>query len=294
MMEKWDETKVMREISLLQRSEHFVVVDLTTTGRSFEKGAEIIEIAAIRVYQGVVLDYFHTFVRPESGILKWETMNKTGINWEHVQNAPSIKQAVWEFWFWLGELPIIVAHDAFFHWKNLLLPLMLRHGIPIKEEPKMISISNMIKKATHSSFKKRPSVLDIARVCGYTPDRKVKMNAFQSVIASTWSFLKILEWARVVDIEEADRKKKKKYTEKLSIKIVSLNHWKKVAPNKTINRWYINFKIGGKKGVAYYDINRHEWGVKDYTGMLPVENLEKAVLKKTGLSKIEDLETYTV
>ena len=64
----------------------FVFVDIETNGGSGERG-RIIEIAAIKVQYGEVIESFQTLVNPGSGIPRWIT-NLTGIQPSDLAEAP--------------------------------------------------------------------------------------------------------------------------------------------------------------------------------------------------------------
>jgi len=89
----------------------FIAFDLETTGLN-KKQDRIIEIGAVRVRNGQVVDKFSSFADPGhrlSGI----TVNLTGITDEMVHGAPAPHEAVRAFLDWAGETPL-VAHNAEF------------------------------------------------------------------------------------------------------------------------------------------------------------------------------------
>lgn len=74
-MEKWDLTNVKKEVSIIQENEEFVIVDIETVGFKPVVGKDkqkkgIIEIAALKVKDGFIVDKFHSFVNPEQRISK--------------------------------------------------------------------------------------------------------------------------------------------------------------------------------------------------------------------------------
>lgn len=87
----------------------FVVFDLETTGLS-PQTCEIIEIGAVRVERGKVIDRYKTFVKP-IGDIPIEIQNLTGITPAMVGDAPSEKEAVQNFMDWVGD-QLLVAHNA--------------------------------------------------------------------------------------------------------------------------------------------------------------------------------------
>lgn len=89
----------------------FVVYDLETTGLSSNYN-EIIEIAAVRIKHGIMLDEFSAFVKPNKPIPKFIT-NFTNISNDDVRGAKSIEEVLPEFLNFIGS-SILVAHNARF------------------------------------------------------------------------------------------------------------------------------------------------------------------------------------
>ncbi len=89
----------------------FVVFDLETTGLS-SKNDKIIEIGAIKIKEGSVIDSFSTFVNPGIRISD-KIIELTSINNETVIEARSIDKVLPEFMEFIGD-DILVAHNANF------------------------------------------------------------------------------------------------------------------------------------------------------------------------------------
>lgn len=89
----------------------FVVFDIETTGFSAVKD-KIIEIGAVKVSGGVIVDKFSTFVNPQVPI-PFEIEKLTSINDEMVMDAPVIEDALPQF-LQFCEGCILVAHNAAF------------------------------------------------------------------------------------------------------------------------------------------------------------------------------------
>ncbi|MDO5574644.1 MAG: PolC-type DNA polymerase III [bacterium] len=89
----------------------FVVFDLETTGFSPFKN-KIIEIGAVKVQGGKILDKFSYFVNPEVPI-PFRIENLTGINDAMVQDADTIETVLPEFLEFIGDA-VLVAHNASF------------------------------------------------------------------------------------------------------------------------------------------------------------------------------------
>ncbi len=102
---------VMNEKTGELSAQTFVVFDLETTGLSatFEK---IIEIGAVKVHDGQIIDKFQSFANPHQP-LSAKTMELTNISERDVQTAPDVEQVVRDFKTWCGD-SVLVAHNATF------------------------------------------------------------------------------------------------------------------------------------------------------------------------------------
>jgi len=89
----------------------YVVFDVETTGLSAVYN-KIIELAAVKIRNGEVIDKFERFSNPHHP-LSAITTNLTGITDDMVENAPEIAEVVKDFSDWIGD-SILVAHNASF------------------------------------------------------------------------------------------------------------------------------------------------------------------------------------
>ncbi len=88
-----------------------VAFDLETTGLDINNDA-IIEIGAVRIENGQILDEYSTVVNPGFDIPP-ETTHITGIRQSDVADAPMLKQVLPDFRAYVGQSPVI-AHNAAF------------------------------------------------------------------------------------------------------------------------------------------------------------------------------------
>jgi DNA polymerase III epsilon subunit family exonuclease len=95
----------------------FVVFDLETTAMKPEHGY-IVDVAALRVRGGEIVDRFETLVNPGRPIVGHQVH---GINSQDVADAPTAAEALGRFAEWVGDAPV-VAHNVSFD-----LPFVLRH-----------------------------------------------------------------------------------------------------------------------------------------------------------------------
>lgn len=89
----------------------YVVFDVETTGLSALYNT-IIELAAVKIRNGEVIDKFESFADPKHP-LSSITINLTGITDDMVQGAPDPLDVVKDFYEWAGDA-IFVAHNASF------------------------------------------------------------------------------------------------------------------------------------------------------------------------------------
>lgn len=83
----------------------YIALDLETTGYSAES-SEIIEIGAWKVEKGVVVDKFHSFVRPILYIPR-HIQELTGITDEAVKDCETVVPVLLEFYDWCGNYPFL-------------------------------------------------------------------------------------------------------------------------------------------------------------------------------------------
>ncbi|MFG6148878.1 PolC-type DNA polymerase III [Halobacillus sp. B23F22_1] len=92
-------------------SDVYVVFDVETTGLSavYDK---IIELAAVKIKDGEIIDRFESFANPHQP-LSQTTTDLTGITDDHVKDAPEIEEVLKDFYQWMDN-DILVAHNASF------------------------------------------------------------------------------------------------------------------------------------------------------------------------------------
>ncbi|MGM0827216.1 MAG: PolC-type DNA polymerase III [Bacillota bacterium] len=89
----------------------YIVFDVETTGLSAVYDT-IIELAAVKIRDGEVIDKFESFANPHHP-LSATTIELTGITDDMVQTAPDINDVLHDYHKWAGE-DILVAHNASF------------------------------------------------------------------------------------------------------------------------------------------------------------------------------------
>ena len=90
----------------------YVVFDLETTGLDPKSENSIIEIGAVKIQDGKVLDRYDELVDPKVKLSE-EIINITCITNEMLEGKREEKESVIDFMDWVGDLPM-VAHNARF------------------------------------------------------------------------------------------------------------------------------------------------------------------------------------
>jgi ATP-dependent DNA helicase DinG len=103
-----------------------VAIDLETTGLDAAEDA-ILEIAAVRFRDGVILEEWQTLVNPRRPI-PLAVSNLTGIQDSDVQTAPPIEQAIPQLQMFVGNAPI-VAHNIAFDYGFLQRQHILQNNV---------------------------------------------------------------------------------------------------------------------------------------------------------------------
>jgi DNA polymerase-3 subunit epsilon len=91
----------------------FCIVDIETNGSKIDKH-QIIEIAAIKIKNGVVIDRFESLIYTKE--INKHITEITGIQAEDTLDAPTLKEVLYKFKIFLADA-IFVAHDVKFDYK---------------------------------------------------------------------------------------------------------------------------------------------------------------------------------
>lgn len=97
-------------------SEKYISVDLETTGLN-PKSDKIIEIGAIKVENGEIVDSFETLINPGRK-LEQRIIDLTGIKDADLENASYIEEAFEQFVCFLGDYPLL-GHSVLFDYSFL-------------------------------------------------------------------------------------------------------------------------------------------------------------------------------
>lgn len=125
----------------------YVVFDFETTGLN-SRNDEIIEIGAVKLKKGKIIDEFSTFVRPVNPVPANIT-RLTGITGEMVKDAPAIEEIIDSFIEFIGDA-VLVAHNASFDY-GFLKSALKKCGRSYLENPILDTLA--LSRALYPGFK---------------------------------------------------------------------------------------------------------------------------------------------
>jgi DNA polymerase III epsilon subunit family exonuclease len=259
-------TEINKVKDLLRKHNEFVAFDIETTGLSAKNGDSIIEIGAVKIKNGKVIDVFHSMINP--GIrIPYRITQLTGITDSDVKNSANFRIVLPAFKAFTKEL-VLVAHNAKFD-----LGFIQHYGALIDEEfnqPHIDTVQmsrylltdleshklNLVAERLQITQKLHHRADDDARVCGEI-------------------FMKLSEMLK----KEADFEKEDKNSD---LKIKKVSYWER----GEFKRIYVN----GNTFTAFFDINNMEW--VDKTNALNLEDIHKKVCEMIGVKSYEEIAKF--
>jgi len=162
----------------------FVIFDLETTGFSINYN-EIIEIGAIKVYHGMPVDSFSSFVKPKELINNVIT-ELTHITNDDVYNAPKIEEVLPKFLDFIKGC-VLVAHNATFD-TEFLYENMRRLNLFEKRFPCIDTLQ--LARSFYSDILKRFNLKEVAK--GLKVEVEQQHRALSDAQTTTNIFLKMI------------------------------------------------------------------------------------------------------
>lgn len=146
----------------------YVVIDTETTG--LDTDARIIDLAAIRVRQGKIVDTFHSLVNPDMPLPDL-IMRLTGISDEDLAYAPFFHEIIPDFLNFCGQSPI-VGHNVSFDLCHLAI-CCEKCGVAfrLREAADTLDMARYI-----FPWARSHKLCNVASLCGFCPE-----NAHQAL-----------------------------------------------------------------------------------------------------------------
>lgn len=99
------------EVKMEKILEEYIVLDIETTGLS-KIDDEIIELGALKISGGVIVDEFQSFVKPVQSVSQRIT-NLTGITNRMLEDSKEIDEVIIRFLNFIGNIPLVVHNKGF-------------------------------------------------------------------------------------------------------------------------------------------------------------------------------------
>lgn len=283
----WQSENLGDELETL-RCPHFVVLDIETTGYSPQKGGRIIEIAAVRVVNGEIVERFSTLVNPQLKIPE-RIERLTGITNEEVKDRPTIYHVLPAFYRFIGDA-VIVAHNLEFDWGRFLVPYFYK--VSIFPENRTLCTMKMFKKLVPGRGRSGYRLEDMCELLNVPLG-----NHHQAIHDAESTARCLIEWIRMF-APEALSEQERHIPEQVEIphtpvKVKRVKYWEKRKNKREMyRRLYVNLTNGSAWGSVFFDIPTKTWGNKDFPLPLDLKKVEAAVVEFLQLESADELVHY--
>lgn len=283
------------EMMELIKEDKFVVLDIETTGLSPAKGGYLLEVAAVKVENGKIVDEFESLINPGIKFYK-KTIELTGITNEMVADQPTYGEVLPDLFAFIDDA-VVVAHNAQFDWNRFLLHYFGTLGYyPLNDA---ICTKRIFQKLYPERRKTKQgyTLSDLVQFYDVPFDEANHHRALVDTIGTAEAFIKMREDALEKAVQPINaiftKKKKIKVREKekaTNLLIQSARYWEKTFGKRTLKRIYVQIEDDLKQfGTVYYDVPSRRWYVKEYHQPIDLEHVETLVLEHL---KVESIEEY--
>ena len=225
----------------------FVIFDTETTGFNPGLGDSMIEIGAVKIHNGEVIDRFDELINPGHHID--EAITKvTDISDEDVKDAPNEEEVIKKFKEWIGSLPL-VAHNARFD-KNMLDMAYYRYNLGLLTNP---IIDTLMLSRVINRDQKRHSLKALGKYYGVDTGEEKEIGEDSEVADA----IKLSdELVNAIDSIKVDGEEIIKVVESNSS---SFDYENEISKNTTIKEYYLsNVRKASKTEKTNLDIKLKE------------------------------------
>ena len=266
--------------NIIKNNREFVVIDIETSHFHPNKGAMIIEIAAVKIRDGKVIDKRTQLINPERKITAKIT-EITGITNEMLEGKPHYREVLPKFYEFLGDA-VVVAHNAQFDWDRFLIYFFNKLGIYPKNE--VVDTLKLSRK--HIKNAKSYKLGDLCNLIGI--EHKDRHRALGDTEATAKLFLYLLENIKtekqegqisIMEIKEESKQKIKPQ------EVRKVAYWKKDIKGTKYERFYVTLD----RSVVFYDIPTNAWEIKSSNEPIDLRDVENKVLSRFELRNMNEL-----
>lgn len=292
-MTKKDENKekLIQELNVLLGFNEFVCLDLETTSFTSAYG-EIIEIGAVRIKDGAIVEKFATLVKPRKvKKIPAKITEITGIETEDVADKPYMEEVLPDLFKFIGNR-VVIGHNVSFDWDKMLKVFFKSLGIVAKNE----TIDTIkLAKLTLTDKKKNFKLGDVCNYLGVNLDNAHR--ALDDAMATAEVFLK-LKAMNIGSYEEITYMEPIEVNATPKIQIKKVSYWVKEKPKTKIKeheRLYVNLFYNGKFTSVFLDVLNDIWYANpkiELTQTVDMKEIENACIKFLRLNTREEFLEY--
>ena len=284
----------------------FVVLDIETTDFSPAKGGRIIEIGAVKVKDGIVIDEFSELINPGLKIPKKIT-EVTNITNEMVADSPSVNAVMQRFWDFINGY-VVVAHNAKFDWDTFLKPAFKDINkyvegnavCTLKISKKIYGTSKLDEMGNKVTISNK--LEDVCKRNGVILENAHRAINDCRALAKCVLNMSTKHTELHDSIVNGDKiGLNKHHNLVIDYKVHAVKYWEPLTPRKKgelpLRRFYVDITpkdIEGLTEMCYpgtviFDINTKSWLNKDFLYNLDYKELESRVLTTSKVSSLEEL-----
>jgi len=252
---------------IIGKNKKFVVLDIETSHFTPEKGGMIIELAAVKIVNGKIVDKRTQLINPERKITTKIT-EITGITNEMLIGKPTFREVLPNFYNFIKN-SVIVAHNAKFDWDRFLLFFLKKIGIyPTNQVMDTLLLSR--------KYIKSENGYSLGAICKTLGIEHIHQHrALGDALATAELFLYLKN--KYIENEESQISL---YETTNAVKIKPQNvrkvaYWEKNVKGKLFKRLYVTLD----RAVVFYDIPTKAWEVKAANEPIDFKNIQKEVFE---------------
>lgn len=244
--------------------EMFTVIDIETSGYAPAKGSEIIEVAAVKIKRGRVVDTYDTLIQPRNKIPNKITQI-TGITNEDLVGQPIVEKVLPELFDFIGS-STLVAHNSSFE-ERFLDHYFRRSGYQLQN--KWICTMKVFRKLYPERKKMGlgATLMDLTEHYGIDFGEEDHHRALPDTLATADAFLEmrkefmepdLIQQELLLDTDDVSDFVPKPLDEITQFEFASVRYWEKnfnAKRDQWARRLYIHFASPDDvTGTVYYDL----------------------------------------
>lgn len=262
-------------VDIINQNNEFVVIDIETSHFHPQKGGMIIELAAVKIKNGKIVDKRTQLINPERKITAKIT-EMTGITNEMLEGKPTFREVLPKFYNFVGDA-VIVGHNIKFDWDRFLVYFLKKVGI-YPNNPTIDTLTLCKKYIKLEEYK-------LGTVCDYLNINHLgRHRALGDALATAKLFLYLVDNYIKNDKEQIALTPIQKQQPKVQ-NVRKVVPWEKKVNGKTFKRLYVTLD----RSVVFFDIPTRAWEVKSSNEPIDFKQIEKSVLLYLKFSNIEEL-----